>query len=610
MAEVRKLGISGENRETQTSTQIQPSVFDQAGLVGRFRRQYAVTFEITKQLLSEASVIFGEELAAFFGRDSIDGFFKNSDGGRLFVKSHQGNDGVVVDAVVSSATIIDGSSADTLKQEFAYKEELSFGVVGDSTARQITNGARYTTAAAATAIPAATSIQLDAIGGAKGVKVGDIIEVNLTGGDTKTVFHKILTVDESAQTVTFTGPLNTTSETLLIGDEINVIGFRIQMFLKNSKGVVTEVEKDLGLVFCTMEPEVADFFVENVHKENRFSKWTDQGSASVLNLSFPVDDSAPVFMTGGSDGTSPTVLAHHKFNHAAFDNDPIRMWTNSDTTLKAVFDEMEVYIKGRSKTDFPEVIVNTQGNLTKAALIALGRSHQTSDGEGSFKIIVGSRVEKPDQFNNSPIAPPRQIPSVGHQMGAWVRAIRVLGIHEVPAVPQIVLRGLSGVVENQKFSDDDRTDLAEAGINIIQQTSGGIRIRNWFTPSNLPEFAHGNAQVMRNLIRESIKEAITPNENEPNVFSNVKSMKDSMQAFMFNLHRQGSNQRVPEGETFGQLFDEATGEAQAVEELFEVIVDPSNNPNAQLKLGNRNGDILFQRPTPTGSIIIAVGLIF
>ncbi|GAH14851.1 unnamed protein product [marine sediment metagenome] len=68
-------------------------------------------------------------------------------------------------------------------------------------------------------------------------------------------------------------------------------------------------------------------------------------------------------------------------------------------------------------------------------------------------------------------------------MGAWVRAIGSIGIHYIPAVRQIPLYGVNSITRTTIWSDIDRTDLAEAGVNIIDFVNGaGFMIRNFFTP--------------------------------------------------------------------------------------------------------------------------------
>ena len=148
----------------------------------------------------------------------------------MFIKSHVGFDGTVIDAVTATLQLDDqaGAPLKTLQLDDAFESTLGFGVFGNRTGHQIVNGDRFTTKLAATAIAAATSLVLDSVAG---IKVGDIIKAVLTGGGGATVFHKILTVTQSTDTVTFTGPLHA-SATGAIGDACTVIGFQLKTFVK------------------------------------------------------------------------------------------------------------------------------------------------------------------------------------------------------------------------------------------------------------------------------------------------------------------------------------------------------------------------------------------
>lgn len=606
---LRTLGIRGTDKPSKIKNrQITPSNFEIAGLIGRFRRQYNVTHKITAESFRNLSVIFGDRSESWYGWDMVEGFFNNADGGELYVKSHIGNDGSAIDAVASNVTINDQSNP-TVKIESAYQGDLSYGVDGDNTLYTLTNGYRYSTEASATAAAAATSFQVDAIGD---MKIGDIMRIDLTGGGTATVYHEIIGLDESTNTVSITGPLNGGAETMAVGDDVQVMGIRLRLWRKNDRGIVTEVEADKGAIYGNMESEVTDYYLPNIFADSSYVKLTDLSSASTDNNRFPSDVATATPLENGSDGTSPSTQSHWSFNHAAFDNDPIRVWSNGDTTLKAEFDQMETYARARSRTDFPVTLPNVTANLSFASLKTLGNTYQRS--EKVYKVLCGTWLKRTDPFSSSPVAPDREVPCVGAAMAMWIRTVRDHGIHEVPALFDSVLRGYTGVVAPAVFTETEKTELADAGMNVIQYIEGeGIKIQNWFTPSTLAEegvltWGWGNSLFMGNFIRESVKESLAPNKNEPNVYNNLVAGRTKIVSFMMGLARTGSTGNVPAGETFGQLFDDE-GNAEPLEDLFEVVADPSNNTRVDLKAGNRDYDIYFSTPTPTGSIEVGIGII-
>lgn len=602
---LRRLGIGSRNLPTKKTQRIEPSNFQIAGLLGRFNRQYNRTFELNDT--NNLEVIFGERNESFYGQDCVEGFFGEAGQGTLYVKSAIGNDGTVIDATIAEATVNDTQTptpAPTLKFESAYQGNLSYGSYNNNFGYTIERGARELTSLTAIVAAVDTSAQLASVAG---IFVGDLVKFDVTGGP---VYKKITAVDESAKTVSWSGAFDG-SLTGAVDDAVEVVGLRIRTYAKNNRGQIIEVEKALGLIWVTLEPEVTEFYVDNIFEQNQYFRVTDQSSPGAGILRYPADVATVTFMSGGTNGTSPSSDLHWKFNHAAFDADPIRVWANADYFSSDTYlDTQTVYSEDRAAQDFPIVMPNYLKAQSKTQLEATGKGWQKSIAV--LGIYVETWLQITDPFNQSVIAPPREIPNVGHTMGAWIRAIRERGIHWVPATADLPLRTPIGIVMNdptKPFSDQDRTDLAERGVNIIQNRENvGIQIRNWFTLSTLVEYAHGNSLIMRNFFRQSVRENLTLVENEPNVARRISKGRDRILAFMYEMWRSGSNGSVETGETFGQLIND-DGSVTQPEDHFEVIADPSNNPISDLVKGERDYDIYFTVPTPTGSIEVGVGLI-
>lgn len=600
MANSRQLGISGRNLATKKAKKIQPSNFEIAGLIGRFRRQFDKAFELNDS--NQLDVIFGERVKQWYGHDGVIGFFQNSEGGSLFVKSHIGNSGGAIDAVTASKSIDDDGSNPALVISDGYKETKAYGSYGNNTQVAIEQGNRYETTLANSVSASDTEAEVVAIGD---IQVGDIVRFDVTSGP---VYKKITEIDEANGLVKWSGVFDA-SLTGSIGDAVEVLGFRLRVYKKSSKGVVEEVETRLGAVFCTMESEVTDYYVENVHKENQYIVAEDQGSASTLADRIPAT-TAQTALENGADGTAPTTSTHWSFNHSAFDNKPVRMIGNIDAVgVTGYADALESYALTRVATDFPTTFPAYAKKQTLSALKSLGASLQRS--RAILQIYVETWLKIVDPFTTSPIAPPREVPNTGHVMGAWIRATRIHGIHWVPATSDIDIRGVVGVVQiddDEPFSDAHRTELFDSGVNIIQDRPNGVQIRNWVTTSKLQEYRHGNVLIMRNFIRESVKESLTDVENEPNVFDRLESGRTAIESFMNSLWRNGSNDQAPEGETFGQLQD-PQGSPTTAQDHYEVIADPGNNPAPDVLQGERDYDIFFSAPTPTGSISVGVGVL-
>ena len=601
---LRRLGVFGKNAPTKKSRTVDPSDFSIAGLIGLYERKYLTAFKI-RTPTEELEILGKNIISNWFGKDVAKSFWDNLAGqsGTLYVKSHVGYTGSAIDAVVALSTIVDGLSADTLKIESAYKQELDYGTSGNRTGRKIVNGNRFTTDVASAIAASDEEAILDSV---IGIKVGDLVRFVATGGTPANIDKKITSIDESLKKVFWSGVFSGGPTTGQVGDNVLVPGFQLKTYRKSITGIEVEVETGLGEIFCTMEPEVTDFYVQNVHEQNRWLKATDLSSASALLSAFPPDDADVVYMTTGADGTAPTTPAHWSIDLTAFNGLPVRMLGNPETSAVDVNKAGEVYCKNRDDTPF--WIPTFPKDQTQAQLEVLGANYQRSDDV--FQVNVADWLGITDSFNTSSIAPDRDIPNIGFVMGAWIRTIAVLGIHYIPAVDQITLLGANSIANDNLgvISDQIRTTIAEAGVNLIQVVGGGgIRVRNFFTPSTSLDFQFANGLIMRNFIKVSSEDSLQASENTPNSFNRIREDRDAINTFLYRLWFKGSTNNVPEGETFG-VQENPDGSLTTPEDHFEVLADAVNNPQSGINAGERNVQVFFTFPTPAGSIQIDVGI--
>lgn len=599
---LRKLGVHGQNNPVKSSSVVRGSDFNIGAIIGLFGRRYKVPMICNN--ITEFNEKFGDhEISSYYGWDAIKGFFDNiaNVDGKLYVVGHVGYDGSVYDGVSANATLVDGAAADTLKLESAYEEELDYSSWGNRTGYTITNGDRFTTdiktaSAAGDSFVICTSVA--------GMCVGDIIKVIATGGGGATVHKEITAIDESTGKVSFTGVFDGAAFPQ-VDDVVSIPGFRLRVYRKSLNGVESEVEEELGKVWCTMQDSVTDYFVENVFSSSKYLKCTDQDSESAIGSTFPADVTTVTYLTGGDNGTSPSTSSHWSQDLLALDNYPVRFIANPETSTETIQKAIETYCKGRDDT--PIVIFNVPEDQTKSQLQTIGANFQRSDDV--MGVLVGDWVTIKDPFAVSSLAPDRNIPNVGHVMGAWIRCIATYGIHYIPSIHQLPLLGITGIVRTTKFSDDDRTDIAEYGMNIIQFVNGsGYIIRNFFTPSTTVAYQFANGLLMRNYIKVSSEDSLQTSENTPNSFNRVKSDADAIRKFMFKLWRKGSTGSVPEGETFGRIEDEEGNQTSFFYHV-QVQADIVNNPQSSLNAGERNLDVYFTYPAPAGSIRIGVGIL-
>jgi hypothetical protein len=596
---LRKLGVEGKNKPTKKSKVVRPADFNIGGLIGQFERKYKVAFKVTRP--EEQREIFGDHInSAWYANDCTNLFWNNMKGQdvELYIKSHVGYDGNAFDGVTASATVNDQTNP-AFKGESAYKEVLEFGISGNRTGYTIANGNRFSTTLATALVGGESqAVAVSVIGIVK----GDIVKFTL---DTGTEYHKITEIDEAGKIIKFA---TTVGGAMAIGKAIDVLGFKIKTYRKSLSGIVTEVETALGNKWLSPESEVTEYFIDNVMSQNKWIKWSKVTSASTLDSRFPSDVTTVTYLTGGLDGTTPTTSLHWSQDLTAFNNLPVRMLCNAESVLETVNKAGEIYCNGRSDT--PYWIANITEDQTKSQLIDIGSSYQRSDDV--FQVNVAGWLKVVDPFNTAPNAPDRSVPNVGAVMASWLYTIAVLGIHYIPAVSEVTIVGVNSVSDDNlgdNFSDQDRTDLAEYGINVIRFIDGGgFRIRNFFTPSTSEDGRFSNGGLMRNFIKISSEDSLQDTENSPNSFNRIRASKSAIDKFMYRLWVKGSTGNVPEGETFA-ISEDSEGNLTGPDDHYEVQGDIINNPTTDVQAGERNFDVAFTFPSPAGSIRINVGII-
>jgi hypothetical protein len=324
---------------------------------------------------------------------------------------------------------------------------------------------------------------------------------------------------------------------------------------------------------------------------------------------FPATVATVTYLANGADGTTPTTAAHWSADLTAFDNLPVRMICNPETTTATIQAAGETYCKARTD-DEPKWIYTVAKDQTKAQYITIGQNFQR--GDEVCGVVPATWVQIQDPFNTNPSAPARDVPNAGAVMGAWIRSITTKGIHWIPATDDMAIFGIIGLVNTNLgaiSSKQQITDLMNAGINIIQYTAGkGYVLKTFNTPCTSLDYAFANAGLMKSYIKVSVIDSSQSNVNEPNTFERIKSWRDGIYNFLFNLYRRGSTGSVPTGETFGQGYKVDGITPQEADDTYQVIADAVNNPNSSVVAGNRIAQIWFQRPAPTGSITVAVGI--
>lgn len=589
---MRRLGVYGSNLPTKKEKSVDPADFSIAGLIGFFDRQYARPIKCNSDV--EAQTIFGGQTNKnYYGWDCLNGFFANLKGqrGSIYVLAPVGTN-----ATQASANVIGGGS-NIMTIKSAYLGEDEYGISANRTGYTITKGAYFESELLD--LPEDKVVPLVSCAG---LKAGDIVNFHYVGeGSVPDETAKIITVDETAKTITIDSTVTLTDDA--IDWVVQGVGFKLKTYRKSLSGIVSEVDKALGEIWCTLNVNDPNKYVSNVFKQSTYIKVTVVSESNTL----PNNVTDIYYLSGGTTGTFPSNANSWKEQYKKFDTLPIRMIANCETSVDDVQMALENYCVNREDNPIA-MLVGQYSLITKQACITAGNYFQRSDEVDA--VFVHNWVGVSNPFSDSPIAPDREVPAVGHLMGQWIYSIAQNGIHSSPARKTCPLLGINSVIGYQALKDEDRTELAENGVNVIQKMNGkGIILRNSFTPSTAKEFRYSNAVIQRNFIKISCVDALQDSENTPNDIGSVREDRMAVLQFMNKLWRSGSNGNVKEGETFGQ-YEKDDGTISTVDDAFEVIADATNNSVAQLQSGERNIDIWFMFSAPAGSIKVGVGLIY
>jgi len=585
MTTLRRQGVFGYNLPPQVGNVVQPAQFNVVGMVGRFSRGINQTIEINQ--VSEIDVKLGDYKEGYLGRYVLESIFSNLNGNSCKV--------IVRPFISSTATqsyknVKDANNNNTIKIKACYKKISDKSLDGNKTGFTIEKGNRFTTKTTASASTGDTEISLQSV---IGVRTGDVLEIG-------TQFVKVLSIDEGNKKCTITA----LSSNVAVDTIVNVKGFKVVTYRKNRNGIPIKLNIPENDIWITMEPENTEFYCEKVFENHPYLDIEDLNSSSTLYSSFPEDTTEINFLENGSDGGSPTIADWNNLL-TSFDNANVRFLFNAESSEKEVNVFGENYCQ--SRLDTPIWIYHIPKNLSKEQLISLGNFYQRSNQVQGIIVSSYRKVFDPIGVGANPSL---SIPLCGAIAGLFVRSFYSFGFHRVPAGDDLPILGfLAEKTTEDEFSEDDRTDICQAGVNIVQYIQGrGLINRSAYTPSTNTGALFINYLVMQNFIKISSVESLYKVENRPNKLSLLKTYADSIKDFGKKLYDGSFPFGIDSNGAFGQFF-KADGSVSTFEDVFIVQADQFNNTNSQLAIGEGNIFVRFFPPAPLTSLAIGVGVV-
>ncbi|HJQ24874.1 MAG TPA: hypothetical protein VKA60_13230 [Blastocatellia bacterium] len=339
-----------------------------------------------------------------------------------------------------------------------------------------------------------------------------------------------------------------------------------------------------------------DYFAPTVINDqasgSRFVTLTDLASGSGVGLNAPAQGTfalGATLATAGSDGNPPSDINYIgdpalRTGLYAFDTAKIQLLACPDTTSPGVVAAALAYCENRGDMMFVGAAprgLDLEGIKTYASAFR---------GRKVYGALYAPWIEVVNPLDTSGANPRLNIPPTGHVLGTYARITDARGVWKAPAGDEAQLRNAIGVEFD--MTDTDHTDLVKNGsVNGIRAIPGaGIIIDASRTLSTDTRWTFVNVRRLFNFVKASLREGLSFVRQEPHSEELRRTVKfNVITPFLLGLWRQGA---------FG---------SDPPDKVFSVICDASNNPPAEVNLGNFKVEVYFYPVKPAETIIIVVG---
>jgi phage tail sheath protein FI len=349
-----------------------------------------------------------------------------------------------------------------------------------------------------------------------------------------------------------------------------------------------EVERFESL---TMQPGLdytATTVVNDPQTGSRYVVLTNLNSGSGPAANVPAIASGQP-LSGGSDGNAVADASYigdsaSRTGLYAFDTVPIQLLACPESTATGVVEAALAYCELRGDAMF---VGTVPFNFAPADMKTYAAPLR---GRKVYGALYGPwiRIVNPTL---GPGAPPFVwVPPVGHVLGAYVRIGEARGVFKAPAGDEAFLNNALSVQFD--MTDAEHTDLVKnGGVNGIRAIPGsGIVVDASRTLSTDTRWLYVNVRRLFNFIKSSLRDGLRFVAQEPNTDELRNTVRlNVVTPFLLGLWRQGA---------FG---------SDPPDKVFSVICDASNNPAAEVNIGNFKVEAYFYPVKPAETIVIVVG---
>jgi uncharacterized protein len=350
-----------------------------------------------------------------------------------------------------------------------------------------------------------------------------------------------------------------------------------------------EVERFESLSMQNTLPYYVEAVVNDQDSGSRYVMVTDLNNASGPGLDVPAVVAAQAMTTAGTDGAAPLDLHYigaqaQRTGLYAFDTVAIQLLACPETTSASVVAASLSYCESRGDAmfvgpaprgyDLPEI--QTYASTFRARKV--------------FGALYAPWIQIVNPLDTTGTDPLLWVPPVGHVLGVYARIGEARGVWKAPAGSEALLRNALGVEFD--MTDTDHTDLVKnGGVNGIRAIPGaGVIIDASRTLSTDTRWLFVNVRRLFNFVKSSLRDGLRWVAQEPHDETLRRKVRfNVITPFLLGLWRQGA---------FG---------SDPAAQVFTVLCDATNNPPAEVNLGNFRVEVYFYPVKPAETIIIIVG---